>query len=175
MSKNAAILVYTRLRDGVEIASNDVTPTEWQSLADETGSWSFVDAITLDRLQPDDVDMVIFKDQRHGRAGYLKWRGGFPGFLLPGRSSRRELQLPPGFRIRRWAELLADKETYLKVFHPTIADMQSDWLEAHKRGDLEKARWIKIRGYYEIFKAVLKECGFSLLKLAINIGKRILG
>lgn len=79
-------------------------------------------------------------------------------------SSRKLLLRPPGMHLRSWCRFWFSRQTFTKVVEPTIADLQEEWLEAHKLKHTAKARWICIRGYVSLLCALATMMPVSLLR-----------
>lgn len=87
------------------------------------------------------------------------------------RQGTGELIVPPGTRLRRVLGFVFSRKTMEAVFDSTIADMQREWLDAEIAGRLGHARWIRIRGYLEILRALLVLAPTSLARLVVTIWK----
>lgn len=71
---------------------------------------------------------------------------------------------PPGRLLRRFAEFVFTKKTMREVFEPTLVDFEMEYLEALQDGNVWKIRWVRIRGYWSFWSAVVAQAPLSLLK-----------
>lgn len=71
---------------------------------------------------------------------------------------------PPGSSLRGWLLMLFSHRTCTRVFDPVLADVQQEWLEAHKRGDTRLARWIQIRGMFILASAIIAQLPLSIIR-----------
>lgn len=75
-----------------------------------------------------------------------------------------DLLLPPGARLRAWLGLVYSDRTLARVLEPILADMQHEWLEAHQAGRLGRARWIHVRGIFNLLFAVAMRIPLSAVR-----------
>jgi hypothetical protein len=87
------------------------------------------------------------------------------------RVSRQRIESPPGYSLRRMAEVLFSKKTMTEVFEPTLLDLETEYQEALSQGRPGKARWITIRGYWSFWSAVAAQAPLSLLKRVFELWK----
>jgi hypothetical protein len=52
-------------------------------------------------------------------------------------------------------EFFYSRRTFEEVFQPTISDLQEEYLDALAERRPWKARWVKVRGIWSFFSAVL--------------------
>jgi hypothetical protein len=84
---------------------------------------------------------------------------------------RGKIVRPPGMRLNAIAEFLFAKNTYERVFQPTIADLQREYLDALAQDRLWKARWIWLRGHYSFWVAFLCQLPISWMRLVFDLWK----
>jgi len=72
--------------------------------------------------------------------------------------------LPPGTRLRGWIGIIFSSKSCQRVFDPIIADMQLEWLEAHKSGKTIRARWVQLCCSFFLIKAIIVSLPFSVVR-----------
>ncbi len=77
---------------------------------------------------------------------------------------RPQLHRPPGFRLQRFAEFFFLRKTCGNVLEPVIRDLQDEHMEALAEGRTVKARWVRIRGTWSFWAAVVAQTPVSLIK-----------
>ncbi len=83
--------------------------------------------------------------------------------------SKTGLLVPPGHRLRKFAEFFFSRKTYNEVFEPTLRDLYDEYCEALKENRLWKARWVCVRGYYSFWAAVFAQLPISAVKMVYKI------
>lgn len=78
---------------------------------------------------------------------------------------------PPGFRLLAFAGFIFTTKIYSEVLEPTIRDLQDEHIAALAQGRIGKARWVKLRGYFSFWSAVIALVPGSLLKRLMKIWK----
>jgi len=76
---------------------------------------------------------------------------------------------PPGWQLRKFAEFFFSPKTYQKVLEPTLRDLFDEYCEALKTGNPWKARWVRFRGYWSFWSAVIAQLPISLLKTVYTL------
>lgn len=94
---------------------------------------------------------------------YLLLRGVVTG-------DKRNIVRPPGSFLRGIAEFFFSKKTLELVIAPVIADMQLEYCEAVAADRRLKASWIRLRGYWSLFKAVGL---YSLLRTVSQMWRKV--
>lgn len=69
-------------------------------------------------------------------------------------SSTSSVRLPPGATLCRVLRFLVRAKTFTLICEPAIADMQHEYNDALVRGAQWQARWIHLRGYYDVARAL---------------------
>ena len=57
------------------------------------------------------------------------------------------------------------------MFLPSIHDMQHEHVEALAAGQIWKARWVLLRGYWSVSSAMVAQAPLSLLKQLVELWK----
>lgn len=70
----------------------------------------------------------------------------------------------PGWTLHRIADFCFSKATVESVLGPTLRDLQLEHLEALSEGRMWKARWVRCRGYWSFWSAVVAQLPVSLVK-----------
>ncbi len=79
----------------------------------------------------------------------------------------------PGFKLLSAAEFLFSAKTYSEVLEPTLRDLRLEHIEALAAGRIGKARWVKLRGYFSFWSAIIALTPVSLLKRLTELWKAI--
>jgi hypothetical protein len=87
------------------------------------------------------------------------------------RTLEDKIQRPPGLYLRALAECLFSSRIFSLVLEPTLRDLYDDYCEALKAGRLRKAGWVRIRGYWSFWSAVLAQLPVSAVKVVYKIWK----
>lgn len=82
------------------------------------------------------------------------------------------LLIPPGGRLRGWLSLLCSPRTRSRILDPVLADVQFEWMEAHKAGKLSLARWVHIRGILTLLAALAMRIPLSVVRWAWEAWKK---
>ena len=61
---------------------------------------------------------------------------------------------PPGSLLGQWAEWFQSPKTVQYIVNPIIADLQANYFEALAQRRVVKANWVRLRGYWDLFKAL---------------------
>jgi hypothetical protein len=83
------------------------------------------------------------------------------------------IQKPPGTHLHTFARAVFSKKTFQLVFEPTLHNMFDEYCEAIAAGHFQKARWIRIRGYWSFWSAVLAQLPISITKLVVMAWKGV--
>lgn len=77
-------------------------------------------------------------------------------------SSRNRVAIaaPPGHFLMRLVSLLSPKSVLRRMIEEPLADMRDEHYEALANGSAKQARWIVVRGYFSITRAVALHVGF---------------
>lgn len=79
---------------------------------------------------------------------------------------RRDVPPPTvGDSLVKWGSLLLSERAYKRLIEPHVLDMRYETQKALEAGDLGKARWIKIRGYFLALKPFLYGVASALVAL----------
>jgi hypothetical protein len=66
------------------------------------------------------------------------------------------IETPPCMRLARLAKFVFPKRTYERYLSNGLAETQREYIEALQEGDLQKAKWVRIRGvalfWWDVFK-----------------------
>lgn len=82
-----------------------------------------------------------------------------------------KVQRPPGSHLRILAESIFSRQIYEMVFEPTLRDLLDEYIDALKDGKLGKVRWVRLRGYWSFWSAVLAQMPISTVKTIYKIWK----
>lgn len=78
-----------------------------------------------------------------------------PGITILGLGRNAKLvSHPPGSLLGQWAEWFLSPKTVQYVVDPILSDLQTNYFDALAHGQIAKASWVRLRGYWELFKAV---------------------
>jgi DNA-directed RNA polymerase specialized sigma24 family protein len=80
---------------------------------------------------------------------------------------------PPGTHLHAFASAVFSKKSFQLVFEPTIRDMRDEYCEALCEDQLQRAAWIRIRGYWSFWSAVLVQLPIAVTKLVVTAWKAI--
>jgi hypothetical protein len=58
----------------------------------------------------------------------------------------------PGLRLRALAARFCNTQTMNRLIDPTIADLQTEYIDARRRGAIWSARWMLSRGVLSVAK-----------------------
>jgi hypothetical protein len=95
-------------------------------------------------------------------------------FLSPRRrSAASRLSSPPGARLRVVAEFTFSTKSYLEIFVPVLRDLFDEYCQALQAERPWKARWVRLRGYWSFWSAVVAQMPISIIKKAYQIWKAI--
>jgi hypothetical protein len=79
----------------------------------------------------------------------------------------------PGGKLRKWAEFFFSRNVYEQVFEPTLRDLFDEYCDALNSHRPRKARWVRIRGYWSFWTAVVAQTPISIVKKVYQIWKAI--
>lgn len=79
-------------------------------------------------------------------------------------SRRRKIMCPPGWTLYRFADFAFSRATVDAVLGPTICDFQHEYEQALSEGRKRKAEWVRLRGYWSFWSAVIAQLPISLAK-----------
>jgi len=79
----------------------------------------------------------------------------------------------PGVRLQLLARFFSSHKTYREVLEPTLLDLLDEYCAALQDKSPWRARWIRIRGYWSFWAAVVAQIPISAVKLAYKIWKVI--
>jgi hypothetical protein len=85
-------------------------------------------------------------------------------------ANKNQISRPPGSFLSSVAEFVFSKKTVELVVTPIISDMQVEYFEAFARHRKIKAAWIRLRGYWSLFKALGL---YSILKMFVDAWRKI--
>lgn len=85
--------------------------------------------------------------------------------------TKRSIQTPPGLRLLALAEFLFSHRTFKMVLEPTLRHLYDEYCEALNARRPRKAAWVRIRGYWSFWSAVMAQLPISLLKRAFELWK----
>jgi hypothetical protein len=77
---------------------------------------------------------------------------------------------PPGSTLSSMAEFVFSKKTFEHVVTPIISDLQVEYCDALAANRKIKARWVRLRGYWSLFKALGL---YSILKMFVDAWRKI--
>lgn len=77
---------------------------------------------------------------------------------------------PPGSTLSSVAEFFLSPKTMERVVTPIISDLQLEYFEALAARRKIKARWVRLRGYWSLFKALGL---YSILKLFLETWRKL--
>jgi hypothetical protein len=83
------------------------------------------------------------------------------------------IQIPPGTHLRSFASAVFSTKSFKLVIEPTLRDMLDEYCEALSEGRSKKAQWVRLRGYFSFWSAVLAQVPVSLTKLLFTVWKGI--
>ncbi len=134
-----------------------------------SGSFTMSTAVRL-RLAGDvDVDVVL-GSRIQDREAMLRvvrllkrWRGE--------QASGPVILRPPGVKLLSVAEFLFSATTFREVLEPTLRDLQEEHIEALASGRVGKAGWVRLRGYFSFWSAVIALAPVSLIKRLTELWK----
>jgi hypothetical protein len=86
-------------------------------------------------------------------------------------ASRSRIIAPPGHRLLAFAKFFFSRRTVDEVLQPTIEDMREEYHDALIAGEIFKARWIRVRGCWEFFKAAGLAKIFGIAKVVTKLWK----
>jgi len=81
------------------------------------------------------------------------------------------IQVPPGSHLRVFAEFTFSRRTFDLLLEPTLRDLLDEYLQAQDDKRLWKARWVRIRGYWSFWSAVIAQLPISAVKMVYTIWK----
>ena len=82
--------------------------------------------------------------------------------------SGKQIQSPPGYRLRTLAEFFCSRRTFELVLEPTLRDLFDEYCEALNEGRRWKARWVRIRGSWSFWRAASAQLAVSFIRLLIQ-------
>jgi hypothetical protein len=77
---------------------------------------------------------------------------------------------PPGSLLTAVSEFLFSQKTLERVVNPVIADLQVEYCEALAANRHVKAAWVRLRGYWNLFKAIGL---YSIVKMFVEVWRRV--
>jgi hypothetical protein len=113
------------------------------------------------------VYAIWHRDWPH-TAGCLLGIGALP-FIPFRRTTSENILRAPGATLRPIAYAIFSKRTFEGVIEPALIEPQSEWLEAHTRNDVKRARWIVIRGTWSVLVAMVAQVPISGLRILQKI------
>jgi Bacterial sugar transferase len=66
----------------------------------------------------------------------------------------KSVSLPPGSSLARWADWFLSPRTVQYIVSPILSDLQANYFDALAQGQTVKASWVRLRGYWELVKAL---------------------
>lgn len=109
------------------------------------------------RILLDSIDRRFFREQYYSTNSKKQTR----------------IQAPPGLRLRALAEFLFSRRVFEQVLEPTLRDLFDEYCEALDAERPRKAAWVRIRGYWSFWSAVLTQMPIPALKLIFKVLKAI--
>ena len=86
-------------------------------------------------------------------------------------AKKAKIHLPPGTRLRSILEFVYSPKVMMNIFFEILGDIQYEWMEAVVKGEKWKSRWIRIRGLYSIFSAIIVHLNVAFWKKVIHLWK----
>jgi hypothetical protein len=83
----------------------------------------------------------------------------------------KNIRTPPGLYLRPFAEFLFSRGVFELVLEPTLRDLYEEYCEALKAGRTRKAAWVRIRGYWSFWSAIVAQLSISMLKRMFELWK----
>jgi hypothetical protein len=84
--------------------------------------------------------------------------------------NKRQISRPPGAFLSSIAEFAFSKKTVELVVTPIISDLQVEYCEALFAGRKIKAGWVRLRGYWGLFKALGL---YSIVRMCVDMWRKI--
>jgi hypothetical protein len=84
---------------------------------------------------------------------------------------KNRIQAPPGLRLQAVAEFFFSPRTYKEILEPTLRDLFVEYCEALLINRPWKVRWVRIRGYWSFWSAVVAQLPISAVKMVYTIWK----
>jgi hypothetical protein len=125
----------------------------------------YVSQILRQRLSQNGANSFFFMGKAHAEA-YSEISS--PPEFQP--SSAKIIVRPPGSLLSRAAEFLFSRKTLTRIVNPIISDLQAEYFEALGAKRPAKAVWVRLRGYWGLFKAVGLH---SILKMVVEIWREL--
>lgn len=88
-----------------------------------------------------------------------------------GRETSRGVARPPGWRLGAFARFWFSRKTYSLVLEPTLRDLIDEYVKALAEGQPLKARWVRWRGTFAFWSAVVNQMPVSFLRLLHRLWK----
>jgi hypothetical protein len=85
-------------------------------------------------------------------------------------NKRQRISRPPGSSLSSLAECVFSKKTFEHVVTPIISDLQVEYCDALAANRKIKAAWVRLRGYWSLFKALGL---YSILKMFVDAWRKI--
>ena len=96
---------------------------------------------------------------------------GYIAFILIRHWTASRLSSPPGWNLRRFAELFFSKKTFTQILEPALSDMQKEHFEALAASRPWKARMVLLRGYWAFWSAVAAQIPISFARRVYEVWK----
>lgn len=87
----------------------------------------------------------------------------------PAPPRRRTVTTPPGAKLLQIAEFVVTPKKYEEVFREIIEDLRVEYNEALSSKRHWKARYVRLRGYYEFWKAMGLEHVFRMVDRVVRM------
>jgi len=84
--------------------------------------------------------------------------------------SKNRILRPPGSFLGSIAEFVFSRKTVELVVTPIISDLQVEYCEALAASRKTKARWVRLRGYWSLFKALGL---YSIVKMFFEMWRKL--
>jgi hypothetical protein len=84
--------------------------------------------------------------------------------------NKNRILRPPGSSLGSIAEFIFSKKTVELVVTPIISDLQVEYCEALAEDRKNKARWVRLRGYWSLFKALGL---YSVVKMFFEMWRKL--
>jgi hypothetical protein len=84
-----------------------------------------------------------------------------------------ELRNVPGTQLQRLAKFFFSKRVYQLILEPILRDLLDEYCDALSRGEYGKALWVRVRGYWSFWSAVIAQAPISVVKKIYQVWKMI--
>ncbi len=151
-------LVWARERTMWSAKRKTVVTVHNKYISDINQAWSSARR----RAWTERADLAYLSAQEWGKVGLLTLVI-FLSLAITARMQARVLIHPDG-KHQRFAAAFFSQKTNKHVLEPVLRDLRDEYMEALAEGRLWKARWVRIRGTWSFWAAVVTQFPTSLLK-----------